>query len=361
MEDLISEHQLKLPPTERERFRALVEIAKRELSQQEESQFHWQDAQLTLSRTRFEELSEPFNLRIKNVLNRCLRDAQLTSEDLDDVLLVGGASRMNSIQHMLSVHLGKFPSRSLDPDRVVAMGAAIQAALCDKSEGVQDVVLTDVCPHTLGTDISREVAPNHFRDGFFEPLIERNTVVPVSKVKRYNTLTPLQDVVQLRIFQGEHRRVEKNTQLGELKIDGLKHRPGTKHGGEIDVRFSYDMNGILEVDVTNVATQQTFSKIIEERPGSLSEKNIEEAKRRLAPLKIHPRDLLENRAILERSARLYQELMGPNRDHLDQLTLQFEAALGSQNTMDINMARSLLEQFTEPYFRIEDRPSTPKP
>src|SRR5205823_1017277 len=115
------------------------------------------------------------------------------------------------------------------------------------------LVMTDICPHSLGVEVSKQHGKIHDA-GYFTPIIDRNVTIPTSQVDRFNTIHPEQDRIDLKIYQGESRRVEENTLLGNLEIKGLKARPGQRHAGEIDVRFSFDTNGILEVEVTVLAS-----------------------------------------------------------------------------------------------------------
>jgi molecular chaperone HscC len=144
-----------------------------------------------------------------------------------------------------------------------------------------------------------------------------------------------------------------NQKIGQVSVHGLRHLPGQKRPGEVDIRFSYDMNGILEVEVTVLSGGQKKRLVIEQRPGSLSKREVEEAIARMQPLKLHPRDLLPNRARLERANRVFAELVGPARDHLNAVTDRFEAALESQDPQAIKEATALLDSFLRGFFEHE--------
>lgn len=335
------------------RWRQQVEVAKRKLATQEEASVGVGDGTFKLTRDDFAEAAGSVTARIRPVVSRCLRDAGVPAEEIDDVLLVGGASRMSVVHSFLNQTLKRIPNRRLDPDRVVAMGAAVQAGLCADDAAVGDIVLTDVCPHTLGLEVTKELSINRMEPGFFAPIIDRNTTVPVSRAQIFSTLHPQQDELSVKVYQGEARMTRDNQSIGEVKVKGLRHRPGQNRPGEVEVRFTYDMNGILEVEVAVMSTGKKLSEVFEQRPGTLSKAEIREAIARLQPLKMHPRDLLPNRARLERANRLFAELTGYARDSLTNLTDQFEAALESQDPTAIKQNGILLDQFMESFFKLE--------
>jgi molecular chaperone HscC len=340
-------------PAKHGRWRQLAEVAKRRLASDDGTTIELDGKALPITRADFATATAGITARLRPVVRRCLRDAGLEPHELDDVLLVGGASRMPMVGDYLLDDLKVAGNRSLDPDRVVALGAAVQAALCERNEAVKDLVMTDVCPHTLGIEVSKQFAPGQHQHGFFSPIIDRNTTVPVSRVERYHTLSPQQDVLEVKIYQGESRLTAENTLLGAMNIKDLRHRDGQRHPGEVDVRFTYDMNGILEVDVTTMATNERRTKVIESRPGALSPKQIEEAVRRFAPLKIHPRDSLPNRARLERATRLFPELVGAAREALTARLDDFQAALESQELTRINASAAVLDSFLAHFYAEE--------
>ncbi len=338
---------------ERGRWRQTVEVAKRRLALEGSAAIEMAGKAMTITRAEFDQATLQLTARLRPVVRRCLRDAGLEPHDLDEVLLVGGASRMGMVREYIAADLGTSGNHSLDPDRVVALGAAVQAELCIQGAAVQDLVLTDVCPHTLDIEISKQFTAGQHQEGFFAPIIDRNTTVPVSRVERFNTMHPSQDLIMVKIYQGESRLTVENTQLGMLQITGLRHLPQQKHPGIIEVRFTYDMNGILEVDVLALATGERRSKVIESRPGALTPKQIEEALRLLKPLKIHPRDSLPNRARVERANRLFPELVGAARDALTVRLDDFHAGLESQELRRIQSSGAVLDSFLADFYRDE--------
>jgi molecular chaperone DnaK len=209
----------------------------------------------TVRRREFEEwVSEKVDSS-KDPMLRALADAGLKPSDLQVVLLVGGSTRMPLIKKLVEETLDKVPRSLVDPDLTVARGAAIQAGLLEGSISNQELVLTDVCPYTLGT------AP--LSDSFlikrqiFDPLIPRNATIPTEKTKIYTTSTDFQTRVIIDVYQGESSDPNNNKRLGEVNLSGI---PPARHGKEqVAVTFSYDVNGILQVKAVVVSTGKEVS------------------------------------------------------------------------------------------------------
>jgi molecular chaperone HscC len=326
------------------------ELAKCRLSRQDSAvvrfpdrkgEFHDDSPQVTVTRGQLESWTRPILARIEMPIRRALSDARLQREDVDQVLLVGGATRMPMVIDRVADLLGKPPQRRINPDEVVALGAAVQAGLIAREESVRDLVVTDVAPFTLGMEVSKQLGHEH-RAGYFLPVIERNTTIPASRVQRVSTVDPNQTAIQIRIYQGEGRRVEDNLLLGEFEMPGIPRGPA---GQEVDVRFTYDLNGVLEVEATIVATKKKVSHVITRHTRGLSAEQIQRALKEMEKLKTHPREEAVNRFLIKRAERAYQELSREGREALSRLLDGFEAALNLQDAEAIERHRAALEQF----------------
>ena len=346
-------------PELRARLRQRVEVAKRRLWRDAEAPLDWADRRITLTREDVVAACADLNGRLLPILRACLRDAQLESSEVDDVLFVGGSSRLQCVVDLVTELFGRLPNRTLDPDRIVAAGAAIQAARAMRHDAVEDLVMTDVCPHSLGIATTAKIAGN-YEPGFFAPILDRNITVPVSRVEPFQTLHPSQDELEIRVFQGEHRKTDRNTLLGSLRIDGLRERPGQRHPGAVDVRFSFDTNGILEVEVTVVETGKKFRRVIESRPGTMTKEEVARAVERLRVVKTRRRDLLPNRARLERANRLFAELTGLVRRELGEAITQFESALEGGSDEELGFARAVLDRLLGAYYDDEGEGPDPE-
>jgi molecular chaperone HscC len=303
--------------------------------------FHDNSPQVTVSRAQLETWTRHILARIELPIRRVLGDAKLKREDVNQVLLVGGATRMPSVIDRVTELIGRSPQRRLNPDEVVALGAAVQAGLIAREEGVSELVVTDVAPFTLGVEIAKELG-NERRLGYFLPIIQRNTTIPVSRVNRLATVEPNQSTIRIRVYQGEGRRVEDNLLLGEFEAAGIPLGPA---GQEVDIRFTYDLNGVLEVEATIVATKKKVSHVITRHSRGLSAEQIRLALQEMEKLKTHPREEAVNRLLIRRAERTYRELAIASREVLSQLLDGFEAALNLQDSEAIERHRAALEEF----------------
>jgi len=323
-----------------QRLTAQAEAAKRSLSEKPTATiqvFHGdQPHTLDLNELTLEQLCEPLLQRLRAPVERALRDADLRGTELDKIVLAGGATRMPMVRRLVARMFGRFPECDLNPDEVVALGAAVQAGLMMKDAALEEVVMTDVSPYTLGVEVAMQLHDGSFSEGHFDPIIERSSPVPISRVKTYYPTKERQPALELKIYQGEARLVTDNILLGTLKVR-LPALPRKDCG--VDLRFTYDVNGLLEVEATVKKTQQKVSVVIEGNPGLLSEAEIAARVTALSRIKIHPRDQMENRTLLARAERLYQQLRGHEREWFGAEIRLFEASLASQDLRRVKTDR----------------------
>jgi molecular chaperone HscC len=330
------------------RLLAASEEAKRRLSSEESVRIALpaltiggrpRDFETTLTRADAEALWVPLLDRLRAPTLRALRDARLGPGDMDEVLLVGGATRTPCVVRFAAQVFGRVPDRRLPPDEAVAMGAAIQAALMEGHAAVEDVVVTDVAPFTLGLAVASQFG-GHVVNGLFSPILERGTVIPASRVQTFHTMAANQKEILIEVFQGEHATCEKNRKLGQYSLRNLP--PGPAGSQNVDVRFSYDLNGLLEVDMTILATGRKETLVLEQTPGRLSAQQIAAAREALERLKFHPREALPNTTALARADSLYVELVGAAREALGQAIAVFRATLDGQDPRAIEQVRAEL-------------------
>jgi len=291
---------------------------------------------LTLVQAEFDKACEPLLERLRAPIERALRDARLRVADLDEIALVGGASRMPMVRRLVAQLFGRLPARHLDPDHTIALGVAVCAGLASRDEAFEEMVLTDVCPHTLGIRISESEGRGERNDDVFLPIIERNTVVPASRVKTVQTVADNQATLAVHIFQGESRRCSQNIELGDVE---LKVPPMKAGEVKVDVRYTYDVNGILDVDIAVADHGIERNLVIRKLAGDVSDEDIARRRIELAALKVHPRDQDQNRLVLARANRLYEQLLGDEREQVGRWLGQFEAALSRQDGHEIGEAR----------------------
>lgn len=344
-----------LSPEEMQGVRRSLEKLIHQLSTQERAtcklRLRGKDLSYSLDDSQFSTLAYPLLERIRQPIERALRDARIRASSLSQILLAGGASRMPIVRKLVARMFGRFPAYQINPDEVVALGTAVLAGLKMGDQTLEEMVMTDVCPYTMGIEVSQHPTPNTSIPGFFQPILERNTIVPVSRSQDIVTVADKQAKLAIRIFQGEARRVKDNIFLGEFEV-AMPPRPAGQAGA--NVRFTYDVNGVLEVEATVMETEQKCRIVIEKNPGALSPEEIEQCLTKLSKLKLHPRDDLRNTAVLARSERLYQEMLGPLRDRLSLAATQFQAVLDIQDPHRIAAARSEFETFLDACEHNED-------
>jgi molecular chaperone HscC len=295
---------------------------------------------MDLDEPTLEQVCAPLLQRLRAPVERALRDANLRGTDLDKIVLAGGATRMPVVRRLVARMFGRFPECEINPDEVVALGAAVQAGLKMKDAALDEVVMTDVAPYSLGVEVTMQLADGNHSDGHFDPIIERNSPVPISRVKTYHPIRDRQRMLDLHIYQGEARLVTDNILLGSLKVP-LPDLPRVECA--VDVRFTYDVNGLLQIEATVKKTRETCSLLIEGNPGLLSEAEIAERLAALSKLKIHPRDQMENRTLQARAERLYQQLRGEEREWFGAQIRLFEASLASQDPRRVQADRQTFE------------------
>lgn len=284
--------------------------------------------ELEISLREYEELCEPLLDKIRKPVQRSLSDAHIKLSDIDVVVLVGGATRLPVVKNFIVKLFRKFPDTSVHPDEAVALGAAIQAAMKERNQAVKEVILTDVCSFTLGTEVTVNRGNGRYESGHYCPIIERNTVIPASRTERFYTLHDDQTKITINILQGESRFAANNLLLGELTVNVPKNRAGEE---SVDVTYTYDINSILEVEVKVLSTGEVKKQIIKSKENEMTDEEIQERMEELSYLKIHPRDQEENKLLLLRCERLYEESMGDVRRVIDHEIRKFEEALNTRD------------------------------
>ncbi|WP_444366630.1 molecular chaperone DnaK [Prevotella sp.] len=220
----------------------------------------------TLTRSQFEQLAH-------NLIQACLvpcqnamRDAKLQTSDIDEVILVGGSSRIPAVQTLVKNYFGKEPSKGVNPDEVVAVGASIQGAILNKESGVGDIVLLDVTPLTLGIETM---------GGVMTKLIDANTTIPAKKSEVFSTAVDNQTAVTIHVLQGERPMAAQNKSIGQFNLEGIA--PARRGVPQIEVTFDIDANGILNVSAKDKATGKEQAIRIEASSG-LSKEEIDRMK-----------------------------------------------------------------------------------
>lgn len=341
-DSFLKEHQLEKSKISKKEYAILLrqaENCKRRLSEEETANMaatiDGKTYQSVYTNERLLEESASILNRIKKVLSHALQDGNLQVNDIDAVVLAGGSSKMPLIQSYIRHLFGKVPVMAGNCDELIARGLGLVCAVKSRQEEVKDYVLTDICPFTLGTATYNEASPGH---PYMCPIVARNTVLPCSRVQRFYTVSDNQELLTIEILQGEHPYAVDNLLLGKMDIPVPKNKKGEESA---DIRFTYDINGILIVDVTVVSTQKTVSKVFSQ---NMNEKEIERRMKQLEKLKVHPKDLSENKLVMEKLQALYEEACPDNREQIQGFIKYFDYFLSRQNPRPINRYRQFLEQ-----------------
>ncbi len=320
---------------ERAQLSHRLELLKRELSARGEASMDitlsGKPLQWTMEESRYAQLCEPLLQRMRTPIERAMRDARLKPDALDDIVLVGGAARMPMITRLVTRMFGRLPLRHINPDQAIALGATVAAGMKARDSSLREVVLTDVCPYTLGTQVSRLGPDGNSRSGYFHPIIQRNSVVPVSREDVFHPISAEQKFVRFGVYQGESPTVDKNIKLGELQVPLTGQSGGDR---SVTTRFTYDVDGILQVEVTENATGKRHELILEQNPGVLTPEQIRQRLQALDALKVHPREHQPNLALIARTERLYAEYVD-YREQLQYWLMQFREAVESQDIQRI--------------------------
>ncbi len=296
----------------------------------------------------YEKMCEPLLAKIRKPVQRSLSDAHVKLADIDEIVLVGGATRLPVVRDFIIRMFKKFPDTAMNPDEAVALGAAIQGAMKERQEAVREVILTDVCAFTLGTETAVRLKDGKTDEGHFCPIIERNTVIPASRTERFYTLYDDQERVRICVLQGESRYAKNNLLLGELDIEIPKNKAGEE---SVDVTYTYDINSILEVEVCVTSSGLRQRRIIKGRENDMTDREIEERMRELSYLKIHPREQEENKLLLLKGERLYEETVGDNRRRMEYEIQKFEMVL---NTRDRGKIEEAAKHFAQVMEEVEE-------
>lgn len=332
-----------LPAKQQETLLYQAEAAKKALSQTEVTgrNFSWPRLRLTLERTYETELSKellreicrPYLERIKSVIARAVRDSHLTPDNLDDVVLVGGSARLAVLGDYLEELMGRRPVVAADPDCMVAEGAGICAGIKSRREELRDMVMTDVCPFSLGIAVCNDARD---QNPHMATMIARSSMLPVSRSETFYTLSDGQTHIRLRIYQGEGYYASENRQLGELTVR-VPAGPAGKYS--VFVTFAYDINGILHVDAIGSGGDRRETIIMNSHV-QLSEEELREKVEELKKLRFVAGGSEEDHLLMAKAERLYEELLGGEREEAAGILEAYRQAVGEGSPIELKKIRN---------------------
>lgn len=270
--------------------------------------------------------------RMKNIISRAVSDAGLGLSNITQVLLVGGSSRMPAVQMFLSRLFGRQVTAGENPDFLVAQGIGVYAGIKERQEEVKDILMTDVCPFSLGLRVQGDLADD---GGKMCMMIERNNILPCRVTKQFVTASEFQEEIRVMVYQGESYHPEQNLKIGELCIPVPK-APMGKEG--VSVTFTYNINGILEVLVVSNSTgEERSAKLVSGRM-QLSPEELLQKQEWLQSQQQLLREEEERKAILSMAERLFAETSGPVRGYVEQMIQYYNDAWKSKSLIRIRKA-----------------------
>lgn len=287
----------------------------------------------------YEKSCELILSKLKKPIEKSLKDAKIKLNQIDEIILIGGATKLPTIRKFVGKIFGRLPNTSINPDEAVAMGAALQGAMKERNKSIKEVILTDVCPFSLGTEVVMNSSNNRYNETYFSPIIERNTTIPVSRTETFYTAHDNQSKVVVDIIQGESRLVKNNLKLGQITVNVPRRKAGEE---SIDVTYTYDINSLLEVIVKVNSSGEKKRVIIQKQEEKISEEEANARFEELSYLKIHPRENEKNKEILSRGERMYEESTGEYRQIINSALIEFGNILDKQEKIDIENGREKL-------------------
>lgn len=281
------------------------------------------------------ELCMPLFSKIRALFLHLLEDAGHSVADLDDLIMVGGSSRLSVVKRFLTELLGREPVVLGETDRVVAMGAGVYTGIRSRNKDVRDMLMTDVCPFTLGVE---SFCRQGDKQGYLLPMIERNSTLPAFRCERLVTLYDYQSKVTVKIYQGEEYYAKDNIYLGEVTANVEPKKAGKEW---IDVYFSYDINGILHVEVVNSRQEKNQILLANQQ---LSTAELEYYKKLLEEQMIPPQEQEKNKKLIEKAREYYEQSTGRKREWIGQMIDWFVAGINSCRRYKIKKAVQEMEE-----------------
>lgn len=324
----------RLTEVERGTLLRRAEVCKMELSKDTSTRMHFRmgekEYSLKMTEDMLIEIAGNLLLRLKKVMSKAIKDSGRTPKDITKVLPIGGTCQMPMIRIYLAYLFHKSVDEMPSGDRIVAYGLGTYCGIKKQNKDVKDVLLTDVCPFSLGTDVTNYLEPIR---PIMSVIIERNTVLPAKISRLYNTTS---DIPMFDIYQGEGYYAEENVKIGFLALDDL---PDDIKGmrKQIELIFAYDINGILEVTAKEVSTGQESSVTIVSANNPLSPDEIEEKRKKMKQIGFVEEE--ENQEVIALASRIYEESVGSIRDRADYLLQNFLHVLQSNSPIRIRKAR----------------------
>ncbi len=294
---------------------------------------------LTLTNNELISMSKTIFEGIRDPVRKAIHDSRKTLQNIDKVILVGGSCKMPTVREFIRQITGITPDTSVDPDTAIAEGAAIYAAM--KNKDLKDIILTDICPFTLGVAVNNDI----LNDGsiMMSPIIPRNNTLPSSIMRPYYAASQDQTGINIRVYQGENIHPEQNLFIGKLELQC----PPTRRGDKIcDVKMTYDINGILIVDVITLDGHKE-TKAFRSNDSVLTEDQIEKIRAKMeSAMLVTPEDE-KYRALIARAERIYEESFNEQRALITGRLMNFKAAINMRDPIKVRETYNSLSELLD--------------
>lgn len=335
VKSFLKEHNLQVNDKQKAILYKEAENCKIQLSNQQEAKM-----KLYIDQERYESVYTNQRLlkesgtifgRIKEVLSNCLVGGKVNASQIDQVILAGGSSKMPIVSRFIQHLFHQEPYTVKHCERLIVEGLGYVCGVKMREKEIKDYVLSDICPFSLGIAI---INHTDIDNSYFSPIIHRNTVLPCSRVHRFCTVRDQQEVIKIECYQGESLYVKDNLKLADIDVKV----PSNEKGKEtIDVRFTYDINGILEVDIEVNSTGEHSTKIVSQ---TMSEEELKKRLDELEKLKIHPKEDEQNQIVLRQLMSLYEQTGKEEKERIKEAIEYFEYVLNEQDPKRIINVRN---------------------
>lgn len=292
---------------------------------------------LSLNAPALRQICQPIFEQVREVISRAVKDSGIPLSDVDDVVLVGGSSQLGVFVDYLEELFSKRPTLADSPEHIVALGVGLCAGIKQRAEELQDLVMTDVCPFSLGiaTYTTQQDTNPHMAT-----LIPRSTILPARRAERFVTTSPNQRHIKLEVYQGENYYAADNLKLGEITVSVPPDAPGAQG---VIVTFAYDINGILAV-AAEASGGDKKSAVILNPKLNLSEAELQQVLEKFDALRLQSQVGEADQLLLARAEALFAQLTGRYREEAGYLIQQFAAAIQSGSLIQLNRARKVMEE-----------------
>ncbi|MCD5324155.1 MULTISPECIES: Hsp70 family protein [Pontibacillus] len=300
---------------------------------------------LEMSRAKFEKMVKPLVTKTIEKVDQVLNDSSFGMANIDEVLLIGGSTRIPLVVEMVSEKFGKKPKKDINPDEAVALGAAVQGGIkSGEISSESGLMVIDSCPFALGTEVVREIG-GQFVSGYFDPIIPKNSTVPITKSKTYYTVRDNQTEVQISVYQGENEdqyTSQNNLLSDDIVLSGIPPRPAGEE--MIEVQFSYDINGNVQVEGTILSTGKKVEDIVRTQTGVMSDQSVAESKAKLSS-EWKQSDMYEEvRHVINRAEKVVDEVEADEQKRIEDLLYKLKQALKENN---VTLVKRYEEELTD--------------